>query len=474
MNPKTTLTLVVVLALAGSLLFLTSQGKQATTDLEGPTKGSVEIIDSDLLGPSLSQITFYSGNFFPIQLERIEGEWFVTSPHRFPANSAVIDKSLETLADLRGEPSDRDIGSIRDGDGVLLNNKDHEIYLALREKIGAGKAELQVYENGQPQLYIVNDELHELHEQVFEQNGHHKFYAKKILPLLMPDYVRIEIETIEYSAALRQIDQQWFLGEGVAPERALETRIGDHPGIADFFKLLESLEIDQFVDYFGDEDAAKYGLTRPLITVRFVPLGADPKRTNAGMTLRIGSPADLADQTRYCSYGQSDNPYPVVFTAPTPIALAFGQSAERFRDPRLTALPKLFIKTIKIEQPNRRNTMLQLDPNRRGTLIALDTELGDYPVDLGLMGSEILDLLLEERVKEYLEVEPENLIKIGTITLEAPLKNETESLHLYETAESELKKGSVFIRRGKESTLLLFDRNPIDRLLNLHEQLKKN
>lgn len=471
MNPKTTLTLVIVLALAGSVLFLTSQGRQATTDTEGPTKESVGIIDSNLLGPSLSQITFYSGNFIPIQLERIAGEWFVTSPHRFPANSAAIDQALTRIAELKATPLEREAELILDGSGITLHNNGKEIHLSLGERLGAGKAVLTLWDGDQSQLYVVNDKLHELHADAFELKGHHPYYKNRPHPLLMPDYGRIEIETVESSSVLRQVDQNWVIGEDESAERALETRIGDHPGIADYFKLFESLEIDQFVDYFGEEDAAKYGLTQPLITVRFVPLGADPKRTNAGMTLRIGSPADLADQTRYCSYGRSNTPYPIAFTIPTPIALAFGQSAERFRDPRLTTLAKPLIRTIQVEQHGQRGVIVSINLNREDTLAAIEPELGNYPVNISLQGSEMLALLLDERAKEYLEVERESLKQIATITLDAPFEQKTESLQIYEELDAAIRKASVLVRRGKENTLLRIERPAIDRLLRLPEQL---
>lgn len=471
MNPKTTLSLIVVLALAGAILLVTSQGKQASNDNEVATDEAAGIIDPELLGPSLSRITFYDSSNIPLEFERIAGEWLVTSPHRFPANTTAIDKALDLLAALKGEPSDQNFGPYPRQRGITLGNEKKSISLLIDNELGAGKAGLALMKDNKTENFVVSTEIHDLHDQIFEQDGHHKFYAKEMTPLLMPEYGRVEITTIESSSILQQMGNRWVIGEDKLAERALESQIGEHPGIADYFKLFESLEIDQFIDCYFESDTAKYGLNRPIITARFIPLGADPKRMNTGMTLRVGAPADLADQTRYCSYGQSDSTHPIVFTTPTPIALAFGQDARRFRDPRMTSLPRHLIKTLRLEQPDRRGVILQLDSGRTENLLPATPETGDYPVDIKPQGQEILNRLFELRASEYLEAEESSTQRIATIQFDTTLNSGSEIITVYEDIDPGLRDANILIRRGNESVLLRFDRHVLDQLRRLPDRL---
>ena len=265
-----------------------------------------------------------------------------------------------------------------------------------------------------------------------------------------------------------------MIGEGENAERALESQIGEYPGVADYFKLIEAIKIDAFVQYGITNDLANFGLNRPIATVHFMPLDADPGKANSGMTLRVGVPADLADQTRYVSYGRSDDPYPVVFTTQSQIAIAFGQDAKRFRDPRITTLSRRLIKTLRIAQPERRDVMIHLDSGRSEHLVAADAGLGNYPVDIKPQGSTLLTRILDAHASDFLEADQNQLNLLGTLSFVATLGKETESVQVYQDIDPALRNSSVLVRRGNEAILLRFERSMFDQLLRLPEQLNNN
>ena len=166
------------------------------------------------------------------------------------------------------------------------------------------------------------------------------FYATKIDPLLMPEYGRIELSSNDSNSALIQsIPGEWQVSQDQAIAPALTEQLGEYPGVATFFELHNSIKPHVHIEYFRAVELAQYGLDRPLISVRFVPSEADPDDMSASISLNVGVPADPKDENRYVSYGRSDDPRPAVFTIATPIALAFGQQATNFRDPRIMITP---------------------------------------------------------------------------------------------------------------------------------------
>lgn len=424
MNAKTVVILLVVLVIGVGALLLTRPGSittapnEASTDLE-------PIVDKALLESGITRISFGGGLSTALTLQRIAGKWRIIEPHAFPANTRAIDELLSVIAGLSGEPTDTHYGVEPDKPGLTIGNDDRSITLYFGERLGAGKAGFAI-DNGTTANWIVDDMLHDMFESTFKPGGKAAFYAKKIDPLLMPEFKRVEIRTGGPVSVLKQRKDRWWIDPGDKSERALTRQLGEYPGVENYFELLNGIQIVEHVEYLHASGLSRFGLDQPLISARFVPLDADPNDLDKSMTLRVGVPADPADQARFVAYGRSDDPLPAVFTVATPIAIAFGQDATAFRDPRLIATPPSLIGSISIEPRGGELVHLAFHPqNPRLMVDTVSTALSEKKC------KTMLEQLSNARAIEYAPTELAKGVNSVSVTVHSRLDREPERLILY-------------------------------------------
>ncbi|MFN3168876.1 MAG: DUF4340 domain-containing protein [Phycisphaeraceae bacterium] len=470
MNIRTTLILLVLLVLGVVALMLTRAGQDdatthptQNTTPETLARDAQPVFSESELRTGLGRIGLYPGQDRPLVLERRGGQHWTTSPLVFPADPRAIDELLSILADLRGEPTDDDaIGPVPDMPLIKLGTVEDPITIRVGNRLGGGRAGIVVDRGGGSTRYIVRDTLRDL----FDNFDARLFFAKSINAPPMPATARVELLVDGERSALVQRDGQWWVEHGNGLERALESALPRRPGVRDYFALFAKLEIQSHADPRDAPNRAAFGLDRPLIAVRFEPLATDrdPNPDADAWVMRVGVPADPADQTRYVSYGPADDAAHAVFIVPTQQAIRLGQDATAFRDPRLITTPTALIESITTLTPAGGKQRFDFAAGAGATLTADDAA----PTAISpRAAASIVTALYDARAVGYVEQRPVNAEPLMTIQITARLNGPNESFTLYRDPQAAARDTpTVLARRSNEPVLLRVEQSAVASLLD--------
>lgn len=461
MNAKTTTILLILFAIAGAALYFTGGGTTSTPNPHPDNSITADhpVLDPDLLGPSLEKLTIDSdGQGENMAVSRSSGRWRVIRPHPFLAKTAAIDEILATIDGLTGYAIDAP--SIpKNVPKIDIVSGGQTLSIILADRLGAGRAKLYLRSNASMAGYNVTDDLHDLIDQIDLS----LCYGDQLDPPLMPEVGRIEITTPESTSVLTQRDGKWRIGASATSERALVQSMPDHPGISELFKLISVIKLNQHHPYDSKDDLAKFGLGKPLITARFSGIDEDPSNPNAGMLIGIGVPADPTDQKRFISYGPADAPMPAVFTTDTSLALAFGQDATAFRDPRFVATPASLVQSITIEHTQAPKQFIWLKADGSATLDMPQVA----PLTLRPEHTALLThALTQTRPTGYIQPTDQRLKEIAHVEVSEKLSNKVEKFTIFADPDADKAHATVLVRRGNEPVLLRVDQAAVETLLN--------
>lgn len=460
MNLKITLTLVVVLVLALTALLLTRPDETPSNRAGSRDTGAIDpnegpLISSEALGNELKRITFDGGlQGTLLQLERIDGRWRVTAPNHFYAKTQAVDALLSQLSEMNGQPAkeNKPNGFVQDSSSLLLQHGDHETAIYLSNRLGAGRAVVTIKEGDKLRGVSTTDALFDL----FDSLNPGTYYNDQIVPPLMPEISRIMFETPEGTSVLVQQNEQWWIGENESAERALAQDVGDYPGIAQFFKLLETIELIEINDH--DTALAAFGLVNPVIRVNM----SGPDQI---IEIRVGAPADPGDQTRFVSIDLEVENKPTVFTVATESALLLGQSAKAFRDPRIITIPPPLISRILImsDPPTENDPSLVIHSDQSVLIRQGDRR----PIDIDQAKlATLLAVLTDTRPRSFVSLQSSEVILIDTVAVKAKLEGKSEVFDILTDPASIQNMPTVLIRRGKEPVALRIQRDAVAGLLD--------
>ncbi|MEM6257247.1 MAG: hypothetical protein AAGI37_02905 [Planctomycetota bacterium] len=467
MNPKTVIILVAVLGVAVLAYLLTQRG-ESVPNPNSPEQTSDSrdtdppLLTEDVLGNTLRSITFDSGvHGTLLNLERIEGSWWVTKPSRFKANPAVIDELLTQLGGLTGRPAaGGPAGLVPDSPGLFLSHGLDVTQLFFNSRLGAGRAAVTVIQGPLTTDYNATDML----QDVFDELDIDRFYAKSFDPPLMPEVGRIDIDTPDGSSTLVQDEGSWWIEHESGLERVLETGLPGYPGVQDLFELFQA----ELIEKQSDNPAsgmASYGLNAPLISARFTPVRKDPGQA---YEVHIGTAADPDDQARYVSNGSVGQAMYPVFTMATEVALAFGQDATVFRDPRITDLSPTLIEKIDTKPPPKENIPL------REQIILMDSDSGPalldeskkrQPVSIRAYEDMLLGITTPQAIA-YIPYSETQYIKLRVVVIRSKLGLDTQSFGVFRDPQSSPSQPTMLIRRGLEPILLRVSEESVAPLLD--------
>jgi hypothetical protein len=460
MNLKTTLILLALLALGVGALMLTRGGEDDNTAGPKPTPGTTDtdarpIFDESDLGPALTRIGFVPGAGRTLVLERPAGRRWRVSPAQLPAEPRAIDEILTLLAELRGEAAPNDAPDLApDAPRITLGKGEASITIRVGERLGGGRALVAVERYGaDAERFVVQDTL----QDVFEYFDATLLFGKSIDVPAMPTTRRVELNADGERSALVQDNNEWWIEHGESRERALESSLPRYPGVRDYFGLFDEIEIKSHVDPQEARNRAAFGLDRPLISVRFVPID----EPDAGWVFRVGVPADPIERTRYASYGPAGSDAHAVFTIPESQAIRLGQRATAFRDPRLITTPTALIASITTSTSTGDKHRFNFDTD--APALSLD-ERPAVALEKQAAAT-IITALYDARAIAYVEQLPTGSDRLASIRIEARLNGPSESLTLYSDPEADQDTPTVLARRGEETVLLRVERSVVEALL---------
>lgn len=446
MNPKTVAILLVLLAVAVVIL-LSPQFMTPSGEPRYDTSQDVPAIPDTFLGSKLTKITIpaKSGH---VDLEQRNGQWWVKYPHEFPANTKQINEFLQQISELAvtppGEPITDVIPNSSDPVVYLANSEEQAYLIRLVRRMGAGRTQIEIESDEVEGLYNANDVLHKVLEELISAN----YFASSPDALLLPDVRQIEITTDGSTSTLQQVDNKWWIDKPQNSDPALEQGLPDAPGVSTFLELHNTLELIEQQSYpLTDSGLPVFGLNRPLISVTF------KMQDGQAWQLKIGVPADPQDKTRYVSYGPSEAQYPAVFTMDTQTAIAFGQDATVFRDPRIITTPVALIERILLikDPPDENNAIIIIRPDQ---ILLVDKKSGTpEELDKNRLATMLNDLA-SARALSFVSLETIEIDLIRTVAIKHKLQGEVEVFKILNDPMSNPDRPTILIRRDNEPTAL--------------------
>jgi hypothetical protein len=465
MNAKITLILAIVFALAITA-FLLTQGDESLTDGTGTpdsNQGDTDarpLISSEVLGIDLKRIIFDGGlQGTLLQLERIDGRWWVTTPNRFAAKTTAVDELLNQLSEMKGRPAKEDEsgGLVPDSPGLLLEHGDEETGLWFSSRLGAGRAIVTLVRGDTFEDVNTTDALIDL----FDSFNPDTFYSDRFNAPLMPEVGRIEINTPEGQSVLVQEDGRWWIEHDQGRERALETGLPGYPGVNNYFNLLKTTKLIEKQTSYPTNGLALFGLQNPLISARFVPIGQDHEDPNNGYEVHVGTPAGPQDLTRYISNGTGGKATHPVFTADTQSALAFAQDAKAFRDPRVMTVPRSLIGSMAIRNLKGHYTIRFMSNGIQLVTSGVDGKTTVSPKETR-SGEKLAFALSNARAIDYVDRDQNQLKELTSVTITPRLEGSPETIVIYRDKTDE----TVLIKTDDEPKLRQVERASVQMLLD--------
>lgn len=362
MNYKTTLILVLLLALVGGYFYFVESGKMSGYEaheqaLQQSDQPEGEPVFADLLGnaDAIKRIDVVRGDqSFTVMKEG--DHWLQTEPVHFPLNDYTPQAVARQFAELRylervtpgsaDGPTAEQMGLDQPRAVVTAWHDDKETSLKLGKLTLGGNGYVQV--DGETDAYIVDAAL-----------------FGSVLDADITDWRSTSLDVPEASAADR-IEQQYPGGESISLQKtdgrwAFDAdavyRINGQ-AVDSWFSSINRVWISEFTKDNPD-NLALYGLNSPYLrlTIR-EPGDGDESVTH---TLHVGD-TDLKGANRYAAWTRGDEPITVVFSINSGSAESLPKTAADLRDPKVIAAKAADVRELVVEQNGRTTLHLLRDP----------------------------------------------------------------------------------------------------------------
>lgn len=364
MNIKTTLILVLLLAVVGLSFYLMQQRDPGVPVSGEPRETAGEAVfagDDAFTAAQVRRITLEQDGQ-TIELARRDGEWYQVAPVLVKLNNFAGPQNIaEAAAELRylnrftpGEGDKPTLADVRldppaitatltlektadDGEGEPTTSQ-HTIRLSSRPVGGSGYALI----NDRPQVHVVRDGLH---NAALAQKPR-QWRARSLDAPTAEQATRVQLRHANTDVSLHKIDGQWFLDDR-------RTQRADRGAVAG---LLDAVKAIYIKDFAADAppSLSPFGLDKPDLTLTLHRPGLDDKPA-VEHTLSLGGSADLANTATYAMFLTRRGDAPpigdhVVFSVNNSSLKALRPTTDDLRDPKLTPVARFDISALRIER----------------------------------------------------------------------------------------------------------------------------
>jgi Domain of unknown function (DUF4340) len=385
MNYKTTVVLMLLLALIGGYFYFVEYGQisgyqaheqQRTAQSDQPLGESVFTEDAPAFD-SIDRIEVRRGDR-EVVIRKQNDEWVQTQPVRFALSNFTPDAIARLFAELRyvqrfesaspgasdsnkaagGAPTFAQMGLDKPRATVTVGTGDKSWTLKLGRLAVSGQGYVQVV--GSDTAYVVDPALHgavldqPMDDWRSKSLGTFTAAGSDSITLKQRDGEVIE---------LHKVDGRWRFGTKVIQRTSEEA-------IDELFASLSRVWIGEFVED-NPEGLGIYGLDNPYLEMVIQP---PPPATSAVESsqdtalvdsithrLRIGRP-DLQGNSRYATWTSGDEPTLVVFTIDAATADSLTRSTDDLRDPRVLEAKTQDVRELTVRQGNKVTLHLLRDP----------------------------------------------------------------------------------------------------------------
>lgn len=460
MNFKTTLFLLVLVALVGSyLLFFerrqptTIERQQALNDA-GKLPGT-PLFRPDQLSTDAIQAVTIERDGKKISLKRDGEEWSQVEPVKFALNRWSVQQLIDSAASLRYnqklQPGEKNVPSLEKLGlaqplAIVMLQAAGSQPAAHTLKVGrttvGGQGFVQM--DADAAVYVVGDALHHLLQD-------QKVESWRKRTLAAPKEGQAGEITLTHGPSrisLIKADGNWFLGPP-------QSGRADAKAIGAILSQLGAMYIDKFVAD-APADLSLYGLDKPTTTLTIKipasPAVSQPADQSAAakmavQSLRIGSPVDLSKEAYFATWVEGDEPGQVIFTLGKADVERFAKSADDLRDARITPLAATDVREVSLERSGL--TPLKLQRGSAGWAFA---EPGPgFSADNDEV-SKLVAAIVETKARGFIaDAKPANP-PLATITLSAVGRSEPDVLRVYSAEKDKEGKERRLVVRNNETT----------------------
>lgn len=350
MNVKTTLILLVLLAIVGAYFFFVERGATTAYEREQASaqrSGQVGQPLFEAFDPAaVDQITLQQNGAAAV-LRKSGDEWTQAEPVHFPLNNLQIRQLLSAARTLRylerfvpgedGVPTLEQAGLAPPRATITFGQGDDAYTIHLgRTSVGQhGYAQLV----GDRNAYVVTTGLH---EAVLE--GGISAWRQRTLAGPSADAAqRILLQSPNAQIALIKHDGRWYLNDQHTERASADEVVG----------LINALNAVSIQDFVADQpaDPAVFGLEAPTLVVQVMAAGVDGEPSQPRV-LRVGAPADLESQNYFATWSTAEEPSPVVFTIAGSAVQSLTKSENELRDPRVVLSSPHEVQALHVRRPN--------------------------------------------------------------------------------------------------------------------------
>ncbi len=409
MNFKTTLFLVVLLAIVGGFFLWEKDQPQTDYDQSQVDQTKQPLLNADDFDKDKIASLSIEKDGKTVTIEKQGTDWQQTSPVSFKLNSWSANqpgtRALELTytekltAGKSGAPTLEDVKLDQPLAVVTVKFDDDtpaQTFKLGRRGVG-GRGYLMLNDN--PALYVVNDDLH-----------------KTILDEDINDW-RSKSFKAPTEGQINQVTKVDEHGKiEMVKSNGMWAFAGDHTGRVsreEVTKLLGAINTIFVAEFVADEpaDLSVYGLDQPkvLMTLQLPPAeaqktdGQDADQSEAATskprfkTIAIGDPVDLKKERYFATYADGQGVGQVVFQINKSDYEKFVKDADSLRDPRLTPIVTSDITKLLIAKGN--DTVLQINKGATGW------GYGDPKPGFGLdveLAEQLVNTLTDARATGYM------------------------------------------------------------------------
>ena len=470
MNFKTTIFLLVILALVGGYFLLIERHAPTTYDRDewaaqqGAQKGTPLFTADQLPTESVSSVTIQHHQGTPIEMVKQGEAWHQSRPVRFPLKTWSIKQLIDAAAALRYSqrfnPAGTDTGDLPTLEQARLAPPEAVVTLTIKAQSTGGDTEPHTQTirlgrtglggrsyamiNEDPQVYVVDDALH---TQVLSGKAT-EWRQRSIQAPSEGQADRVLLTRSRRTIELSKNEGRWSLaGEDFG--RA------DTEAVTGLLNAVGSLYISEFV---ADEppDLAVYGLTDPatVFTVYLSPTAAaqaaatpngppaataptdqpgGPAQADAeAYSLSIGAPVDLKNESYFAAWSRVGQPAQVVFAISAADTERFNKSVDDCRDHKITPVKAADVRGLTIEGVHAETVRLT-----RGVQgWSFDQPGPGFEADSGVTSSLVESVVGAQAVsfEPFKSFEPPQWLSgepLATVTLAVIAQDDPEAMRVY-------------------------------------------
>lgn len=410
MNFKTTLVLIVLLAVLGGFAYVMKDRSPSYSEMQAKR-------DADINGVSLFAADQLKSNWVDTltltqdgkhaKLSRVNDQWRQVEPVDFSLSKTNVLEVIDTILDLKytdvftpgknDYPTLDKLGLAPAAATITLAGSGEHVFsyqINVGRTIVGGK--LYVTRDNDPKVYVVPDALA---NELTNQPTHRWRITSLPAPgenqaqsITLINHSQDNSSNTAADIELQKTNGSWQLK---SPDQG---RV-DRQAVASLLNTAKATTIQKFIAD-APADLSVFGLTSPAVKLIIVSSrpsldkDAAQKIQTVTQTLSIGAPADLQNNTYYATWTQSesqsqpaksDKTGPSVFTLDKAAFTHFTQSVDTLRDPLLTPLEQGQVKQITL---NHQNTSAAFSRSAKGweydkpaDLKQIDNKQPDYLAD---------------------------------------------------------------------------------------------